>query len=192
MELQRLGQELRRLRERHDRTVTEMAQRLGISKAFLTLAEQGKRRLPLKVLRQLLAHYGSSLAALASPECTVARTVQGGRCWHPTNLLNVTADRALRGSTLRLLRPVNAPDDLEWLELRLAGEQQLPPEGYWHFSAPIDGVVVEGNLLVEVPNDELLVRQGESFRIDAEQPHRYRNYTAHPIRALLLFHRPLL
>ncbi|MCS6965173.1 MAG: helix-turn-helix domain-containing protein [Candidatus Kapabacteria bacterium] len=192
MEPRQLGQQLRRLREWHERTLTEVARQVGISKALLSLAEQGKRRLPFKVLRHLLSLYGASFAMLGSSVCPVARSAYGGQVWQGTNLLAVVTDRSLQGSVLRLLRPVQSSEDAEWLELCLRAGSQLPPEGYWSFPTPTNGIAIDGNLLVEMPGDELLIRSGESFHIRAQQPHCYRNYLSTSIRALLVLQHAVL
>ncbi len=192
MDTRTLGQELRRLREWREWTLTEVAHRVGISKALLTLAEQGKRRLPLDVLRRLLALYDSSLALVASTACQTARIARGGQSWTGTNLLALVTDRSLRDSALRLLRPVLSREDPEWLELSLHAGAQLPPQGFWSFPVPSDGVAVEGHVLIEMPGDELFVRCGESFSLAADQPHRYRNYLNTPIRAVVVLPRAVL
>ena len=187
-----LGAELRRLREQMEYTLTEVAQSIGISKSLLTLAEQGKRRLPLAALQRLLALYGSSLTQLLSARYLPDRSAAGAACWHGIDLLAFVSDRALRGCVLRLLRPAPVPESAVWLELRLSPGSQLPPEGYWSLSASSDGVALEGNLLVELPGDELLVRSGEAFSIRAGQGHRYRNYLRTPVRAVLVLSRAVL
>lgn len=184
--LQQLGAELRQLREWRELTLTEAAQRAGISKALLTLAEQGKRRLPLEALQRLLRLYGSSLTQLMSASCTALRAAPGTERWQGTDLLSLVSDRSLRGCTLRLLRPVFSSQQPVWLELRLAPGAQLPPGEYWSLPTLTEGIALEGNLLVELPGDELLVRSGESFAIHAERQHRYRNYLPVPIRAVLV------
>lgn len=183
--LTQLGAELRRLREQKELTLTEAARASGISKALLTLAEQGKRRLPLEVLRQLAQLYGSSLTQLLSNACEPLRAVPGTERWQGADLLAVVSDRLLRGCSFRLLYPLCSPQDAAWFELRLAPGSQLPPEGYWTFPTPARGIALEGNLLVELFGTELLVRPGESFTICAGQQHRYRNYLSTPLRAVL-------
>ncbi len=189
MQLSWLGQQLRRLREQHEWSLSDVAHRIGISKALLALAEQGRRRLPLEALRALVALYNTSIAAVVSTSYPEPRTAHGGLCWRGLDLLDLVAGRTVRGSSLLLLRPARRPDDPEWLELRLGSAVQLPPEGYWEFPVQTDGVAIEGHLLIEMPGDELLVRTGESFSIQAGQPHRYRNYLRAPIRAILVLQR---
>ncbi len=192
MQRQRIGQFLRHLRECHEWSLSDVAQRVGISKALLALAEQGQRRLPLEVLRSLTALYGTSIAALVSTTYPDPRSARGGQCWKGVDFFSMVTTRAVRRTALRLLRPVHQPEDPEWLELCLEAGAQLPPQGYWSFPVPTDGIAIEGNLLVEMPGDELLVRSGESFRIQAEQLHRYRNYLTKPIRAVLILPQAVL
>lgn len=192
MEAVSVGQELRRLRQWREWTLSQVAHRVGISKALLALVEQGKRRLPLDAFRRLAQLYETSLALLMSPHCRPSRSASGGQSWQGVNLLASVTDAALRGCTLRLLRPVEDVNQAEWLELCLRPGTQLPATGYWDFPAPTHGIAVEGNLLIEMPGDELLVRCGESFCIQAQQPHRYRNYLTSPIRALLVLERAVL
>lgn len=192
MHLSVLGQQLRRLRERQEWSLSDVAHRLGISKALLALAEQGRRRLPLDTLRMLVALYNTSIAAVVSTGYPEPRTAPGGYCWKSLDLSNLVARRSVRGCSLLLLRPVCQPEDPEWLELRLEAAAQLPSVGYWSFPVRTDGVATEGHVLIEMPGDELLVRFGESFSIQAGHPHRYRNYLTTPIRALLLLQRAVL
>jgi transcriptional regulator with XRE-family HTH domain len=180
------GAQLRQLRLEREWSLSEVARRLGISKAQLALVEQGKRRLRLPLLQQLLRLYGTSLGELLSCFCAPVRSAVGSVAWSGVDLLQFSAEPQLRGCLLRLLRPVAHAQQAEWLELYLLPARQLPLQGYFAFAAAVHGVVAQGTLLVELPGDELRVHSGESFRLEPQVAHRYRNYTAEPVRALLI------
>lgn len=63
--LTQLGKELRKLRIDREEKLLDMAKKLGISSAFLSAVEIGKKPIPAKLVDQIIAVYdlGAELAA---------------------------------------------------------------------------------------------------------------------------------
>ncbi len=193
-----LGKNLRILRRVREHSLSDAAQAVGISKALLSLIEQGKRRCSFELLYQLLLYYRYSLGQFIS-EAQHHNEVEGpyfqpmAPRQTPMHHLLLSGDRNYTSPTLLLLRPLSSPSDLELLRLVLPPHSSLPTETFFHFDGQFRGYMLQGKLLIEFADaSELVIQQEEEFAIIPQYPFRFRNYTDTRCEALLIFPYPWL
>ncbi len=193
-----LGKNLRILRRVRERSLSDVAQAVGISKALLSLIEQGKRRCSFELLYQLLQYYRYSLGQFIS-EAQHHNEVEGpyfqptAPRQTPMHHLLLAGNRNYSSPTLLLLRPLSSSSDLEFLRLILPPRSSLPAKTFFRFDGQFRGYMLQGKLLIESSDaSELVIHQGEEFAITLQHPFRFRNYTDSRCEALLIFPYPWL
>jgi transcriptional regulator with XRE-family HTH domain len=204
-----LGESLRRLRLSRDMTVQQAADAAGLSKAFISLVESGKRNMRFEDVLRLVHALTMSLgwfvtqtrdsftqSSLDAPlEAAMTNIIQSrseGIILAGTSLTASLAKHTQPAPTLLLMRPLRHAHDLEVLELTLPPTSQLtnepittllPAKGTTH---EVRGVVQSGTLLIVLNNDEYRAKAGDEFCFDGALPHLYRNYTNEPTTTTLM------
>ncbi len=194
-----LGKNLRILRRARERQLSDVARAVGISKAYLSLIEQGKRKCSFALLYQLLRYYRFSLGQFIS-EAQHHNDIEGPYFaphepkQTPMHHLLLAGNRQGNEPTLLLLRPLTTSNALELLRLVLPPKTSLPRDIFFEFTAEFRGYITQGKLLIEFEDaTELVIRQGEEFALTPACPFRFRNYTGDaPCEALLIFPPPWL
>ncbi len=189
----KIGMNLRQLRQSSEFTLDEMARRSGLSKSFLSMLESGKRSARLADLRTILACYGYSLGQFLSeahdPESEdlpidPARVVQAA-----AQAVLMDGSREEGKYRLLLMRPVRSDSDIELLELHLPPQSQMT-EGNTTIDAEVRGIVRRGTLLIVLQGDEYIAREGDEFCYPGATPHLLRNYTDQPATVNLIIAPP--
>lgn len=187
-----IGKNLRKLRKINEQKITEVAEAIGRSAGFISLAEKGRRRVSTNDLRNMLKYYGYSLGRFISdiadsykdyqydPEAVVQRT-------NKRLLLDGSADGGAYG--LWLLRPVLTDNESEMLLMNLPANTQMT-EHYISLEAEIRGFVLSGAMLIDFRTDEETLGIGDEFLFDGNKPFLFRNYTSNICSALLIINPP--
>ena len=180
----KVGINLRRLRQASELTLDETARHSGLSKSFLSMLESGKRSAKMPDLRRILACYGYSLGRFLSeahdaggeeaPVADSASIVQTA-----VGALLMDGSREEGKYRLLLLRPVRGEHDIELLELYLPPQSQMT-ESNMTIDAEVRGIVRRGTLLIVLQGDEYIAREGDEFCYPGTTPHLLRNYTEQP------------
>lgn len=187
-----LGENLKRVRRLRDWTVERLATEAGVSKAYLSMIETGKRSphwsLIMKILHPLgetLCSFFTSAESIAPPEDGVhsgreSRIVVEG---DPPNEKGQFVWPPERTYT-HILTSYHPGIESEVVEI------YLPPHTEWA-PAPVSfgGRVVcwgaQGRLLLVLDATEYVMHEGECLHYTASTPHTLRNYTDYATRALL-------
>jgi transcriptional regulator with XRE-family HTH domain len=162
LELTKLGNRLRNLRHQRGWTLEELANRTGVSEAYLSRLESGERQPSLAVLFNLARAHTISLSSLFESEtnetaCTVIRagstaTQQGhGLFYHPLS----GGERLTNLHPIRVTVPVDRTGDCLY---KHDGEEWL--------------YVLSGQLGLVFSHEEYTLYPGDAAHFDACQPHR--------------------
>lgn len=162
MDLAMVGTRLRRLRGERGWRLEDLAERTGLSKAYLSRLESGERQPSLTALFSVARAYGVSFSALFEPEPEVQSSVVTRAGDGPIQRGNGLFYSRLSGGNwtfnLRPLRVV-VPADRE-------GEPLYQHEGeQWLY-------VLSGRLRLEIADEEHLLEPGDAAHFDAGNPHK--------------------
>lgn len=167
-----LGQHLRGLRKMHDLSLEQLAERCGLSVGALSQIERGITSPTMRSLRRLSEVFNVPMSQLfhegdLPPVEELGRIVraQGRRVLS----LNTT------GVQKELLTPA-ANGALEIYLVTIAPGGSSGPELYTH-KGEEGGYVMSGEMLLEIENEEFILKTGDSFRFKSQAPHRFANTT---------------
>ncbi|QIN80363.1 helix-turn-helix domain-containing protein [Rubrobacter marinus] len=162
MDLATIGTRLRGLRRERGWRLEDLAERTGLSKAYLSRLESGERQPSLTALFGISRAYGVSFSALFEPE------------QDPQNLAVVRADEDgfQRGNGLLYSKLSNGSMTFNLRPLRIvvpaerAGDTLYQHEGeQWLY-------VLSGRLCLELGDEELVLGPGDAAHFDADNPHK--------------------
>ncbi|CAN5327492.1 XRE family transcriptional regulator [soil metagenome] len=162
MDLAMVGGRLRRLRGERGWRLEDLAERTGLSKAYLSRLESGERQPSLTALFSIARAYGISFSALFEPEPEVQGSVvtrgNGGPIQRGKGMLYSKLSGGNWTFNLRRLRVV-VPAERE-------GETLYQHEGeQWLY-------VLSGRLHLEIGEEEFVLEPGDAAHFDAGNPHR--------------------
>lgn len=162
LELTKLGVRLRHLRSQQGWTLEDLADRAGVSEAYLSRLEGGERQPSLAVLFSLAQAFGVALPSLFELEpqdasCVVVRA--GSTASQPGHGLSYAplsrSDRFTNLHPIRVTVPVDRPEDCFYEH---DGEEWL--------------YVLSGQLGLVFNDDEYILHPGDAAHFDARKPHR--------------------
>ncbi len=186
------GSQIKTLRTASEYTIEFVSKESGLSKAFISQIETGKRSINIHDLKRLLSVYNYSVMRFFSES---ADAVEGKKYDPNLSLQSNEYSILIDGSRtngkhhLILKRPVRSKDDLAILELFLPGEVEYPKD-YFSYDSTVRGVVISGELLIHFKDDELLAKEGEEFSFDANKYHIFRNHKKENLKVLLVMQHP--
>ena len=161
-EIGRIGARLRRLRAERGWRLEDLAERTGLSRAYLSRLESGERRPSLGALSGVARAYGVSFSSLFEPEpeagnrAIVRATdapVQRGRGLLYANLSSKSWTFNMQ--PLRITVPAEREEDVAYQH---EGEQWL--------------YVLSGRLSLQLGDEEFVLGPGDAAHFDAEVSHR--------------------
>lgn len=165
-----VGRRIRRLREEHGISLSELARRAGIGKATLSGLENGSRNPTLETLWAVTAELGVPLASLLATDSTPVihgTAVEGV-------LLQVFEDESVTYELYRLVIP--------------AGSTQISPA---HHEGVTEHMTVFAGVLSAGPADvPLLAGPGEYLTWRSDVPHTYAAIGDQDVHASLLIRYP--
>jgi len=158
-----IGARLRRLRAERGWRLEDLAERTGLSKAYLSRLESEERQPSLGALSGVARAYGVSFSSLFEPEPEAGNRaivraadnlVQRGRAPLYTNLSSKSWTFSMQ--PLRIIASAEHEEDVVYHE----GEQWL--------------YVLSGRLRLKLRDEEYVPEPGDAAHFDAEAPHRLR------------------
>lgn len=162
----RIGGRIRELRAERDLTLQSLAQRTGLSSSMLSLVERGKTSPSIGTLVAISSALGVHMSDLVDDRLEVQTDPVSRR---EDQQLYVTAE----GVQHRVLKT----DDSHAMEL---GFNEYEP-GTGSGSTPVHhsgyeyGIVIEGELTVEVDGEAYRLKPGDCISYDSNKPHRIFN-----------------
>ncbi|WP_110205488.1 helix-turn-helix transcriptional regulator [Nocardioides daejeonensis] len=167
--LDNIGPRLRALRADRDLTLTELAERTGISVSTLSRLESGSRRPTLELLLPLARSHGVTLDELVdAPETGDPRVTLRPTTHHGMTVIPLTR----RPGGIQAYKMVLPPQRVR--------EQQVH-EGYeWIY-------VLDGRLRLLLGDQDLVLTPGEAAEFDTRVPHWFGPAEDRPVEVLSLF-----
>jgi transcriptional regulator with XRE-family HTH domain len=170
--LDRVGPRLRRVREERGLTLTEAAERTGISKSTLSRLENGQRRPSLELLLPLAQAYRVPIDDLVgAPEVGDPRIRLKPRRVNGRTILPLTRPGGIQAWKIVIPRTQTAPnprahDGFEWL------------------------YVLSGRMRLVLGDQDLVLGIGEAAEFDTQVPHWFGSTGDGPAEVLSIFGRP--
>lgn len=166
---EQLGQNLRQLRQDRQWSLDEAARRTGVSKAMLGQIERGESSPTIATLWRIATGFHISYSSLLTGLTEESSLIQQG----------ITLDSDDPGIQVKALFPYNPATGFEVMQLRLEpGSSTLSDPHEAGVSEHL--IVTEGCVELWLKGQWHPVRQGETFRFAADQPHGYRNNSSVP------------
>lgn len=178
----RLAARLRRLRAERGLTLDGLAERAGVSRSAISLAERAESSPTAALLGRLAAGLGVTLASLFAEEeradaSPVARRADQATWRNPES-----------GYLRRNLSPPGFPSPLELVEVVLPGRARVAYDTAW---APRAAAihqqiwVLDGEIELTVGEVGHRLGAGDCLAMRLDQPTAFRNPTDHPARYLV-------
>jgi transcriptional regulator with XRE-family HTH domain len=162
MDLGMVGSRLRSMRRERGWRLEDLADRTGLSKAYLSRLESGERQPSLTALFGVARAYGVSFSALFEPEPETQSLV----------VVRAEEDHVQRGNGLLYSKLSNGSMTFNLRPLRIvvpaerAGDTLYQHEGeQWLY-------VLSGKLCLELPDEEIELNPGDAAHFDADNPHK--------------------
>ncbi|WP_133742969.1 helix-turn-helix domain-containing protein [Actinorugispora endophytica] len=167
-----VGPRLRGLRRTRGITLSDLAERTGISESTLSRLESGGRRPNLELLLPLARVYGVPLDELVGAPRTGDPRVHF-RPVHRYGMTFVPLSRRAGGTqAYKLVIPAGGGED---------GPEPQTHEGYeWVY-------VLNGRLRLVLGDQDLVLKPGEAAEFDTHVPHWLGSAGAEPVELLVLF-----
>jgi transcriptional regulator with XRE-family HTH domain len=171
-----LGERIRERRKELNLTAKDFAQLAGVSPALISQIERGNTDPSLDSLRRIARALNVPLFDLFDE-----RPRQHARVVRREQRMTLTAPDG--GIAYERVSPGNGR--LELLHGVLQPGTVSSPTLWAHPPSEECVVVVEGTVVVEIEDEEIVLGPGDSAYFDSARPHRYRNDTEAPARFLV-------
>lgn len=183
-----LGDRIRHRRHVQKMSLKQIAEASGISIGQLSQIERGMSSPSLRVLASIADALNVGLGNLFDETLTSAP--------HPADRIVVKADERKKlgfwrtGISKELLTPSRGSSGLEIFLIALEPGGTTGSQVYSH-DGEEGGLVLEGQIVIEVEGVEHHLAEGDSFRFDSTRPHSFRNTGKGPARVVWVnAHRP--
>jgi XRE family transcriptional regulator, regulator of sulfur utilization len=165
-----IGPKLRQYRLKENMTLADLQDLTGISKSMLSQIERGSVNPTFARVWRLTRSLGIGVGELLGE---VRSGLDGP----------ITSADGL--CITRILSPIRQPLPVEWYEM------VLKPGGSLRANAHGNGswehqTVIEGRVIIEIGDNEVLLEPGDTLRYSAEQPHGIRNAGDTEARVMLV------
>lgn len=164
---ERISQNLRRLRDKHQLSVDALAQASGVRRALIAQIESGRSQPSIKVLCKVASVLKVSIAELLVP--SEGHGVLLLPAQHSKREINAA------GTVVhRALHPEQGEPLVAFFELRLSPHAEAHAPGH-DPCVQKHLVVAQGSLELNINEEHFVLQAGDSILFRAEQPHAYRN-----------------
>lgn len=162
MDLAMVGVRLRRLRGERGWRLEDLAERTGLSKAYLSRLESGERQPSLTALFSVARAYDVSFSALFEPEPEARSS------------LVVRADerRVQRGNGLLYSKLSDGNWTFNLRPLRVVVSAEREGETLYQHEGEQWLYVLSGRLQLEIADEEFMLGAGDAAHFDAAKPHK--------------------
>ena len=173
--LRSIGARIRELRMQRGRTLQGISELTGLSPSLLSLVERGKTSPSI----------GTLVAVAHALEVHMADLVPGSPDEGESPVLR-EAEQPLYSTPEGVTRRVLRDDRVRGLEIAIneyasggrSAERELHHAGYEY------GVVLDGELIIELEGQSHVLQAGDSIAYDSTRPHRIKNESGRLVRAL--------
>jgi transcriptional regulator with XRE-family HTH domain len=192
--VRQLGDKLREARSRLGLSQRQLAERAGLSPGMLCLIERGEANPSVQSLLGLAEALGLPLASFFDEQSDRATPVEAGlglssSCRRMVLPAEMRPILELDGG-IRWSRLTPGPEaGVEFREVRYEPGACSSPKPMQHAGREW-GLVLEGELLLELGPERLLLRSGDSVVFDSHVPHRTLNTGTAPMRAVWVNFQP--
>ncbi|KZE91636.1 cupin domain-containing protein [Microbacterium sp. TNHR37B] len=186
-----VGERIRQLRSAAGLTVRELARRIGVSASHVSQVERGIGSFSVPALYAVAAELGVQMHVLLDPDAPVPPAAVP-EPWEDGGDL-VSAGIVQRGGEHPTIKLSSGPQwsrltavgeaDAEFLEVIYAPGTEAPAEHIVHQGREY-GVIIEGELSVEVHGQATTLVPGDSIVFDSALPHRFWNAGDVRVRAI--------
>jgi len=177
-EQQRLGLEVRRLREQATLSVRALAERSGFSASFISQFENGQVSPSIQSLGHIADALGVSLADLFTPRAEPGPSVIKADA-------RPTFHSSWSKAQIAALTPLAVPHSIEALVVTIAsgGSSGKHPAGSANEQI---AVVFDGGVELTIGADHVELERGDAVFIPARIPHRWHNAADVPAQIVLV------
>jgi transcriptional regulator with XRE-family HTH domain len=178
-----IGPKLRQYRLKENMTLADLQDLTGISKSMLSQIERGSVNPTFARVWRLTRSLGIGVGELLGE---VKSGLDGPHIYEHRKSYSTPAITSADGLCItRILSPIRQPLPVEWYEM------VLKPGGSLRANAHGNGswehqTVIEGRVIIEIGDNEVLLEQGDTLRYSAEQPHGIRNAGDTEARVMLV------
>ncbi len=176
---QGIGTEIREVRKARDLTLKDLSAKVDCSIAYLSRIERGAARVSVDLLEQI------SAALDVDPKWFFPDRGGSGplECAH---VVRASKRRPLSGMYSRSAEELGFEDELLSSSLdggfyllisrfpAASGPKETPLDGY-AFEGEQHGVVLEGEILLVLDDEQIVLKKGDSFSYPSTIPHRFSN-----------------
>lgn len=161
------GERLKRIRKERGLTLQDLAERVGVTKSFLSQVENGAANPSFQTLRGLVE-------ALDTPMFALFRTVETRDTLIVRKSNRVRISTSDPGLILELLSPDTPGINMEVTisELEPGAVSGVRPKGH---SGEEFGLILRGRAVFQIGNEEFELTEGDSIWLPGEIPHRVIN-----------------
>ena len=162
MDLGMVGSRLRSLRQQRGWRLEDLAERTGLSKAYLSRLESGERQPSLTALFGVARAYGVSFSALFEPEQQAQSFA----------VVRAGEDHAQRGNGLLYSKLSNGSMTFNLRPLRIVVPAERAGDTLYRHEGEQWLYVLSGSLCLELPDEEVVLNPGDAAHFDADNPHK--------------------
>lgn len=184
-----VGMRVRAARADAGMTVRELARRIGVSPSHVSQVERGIGAFSVPALYAVARELDVSMHALLDPPGQETAATLGGRPAPDLEASGIVQRAAehpsiVLGSGPRWSRlTAGGEENAEFLEVVYAPRTPMPEEYIRHEGREY-GIVITGELTVEVEGATETLRPGDSIVFDSMRPHRFWNDSDGEVRAI--------
>lgn len=187
-----LAAAIRGAREARGISLRELARRVGVSPSFVSQVERGKANPSVGTLYALVEELGTTVGELMGDRQDGRRSAAAGRR-AAAGWPRVEEHVQRAGSRHRITMSgvvwerLTADEDpfVDFLQVAYApGSASCPPDERLRHAGREYGVVLDGELVVEVGADAHHLHAGDAISFDSTTPHRLSNPGDRPCRAV--------
>jgi len=165
----RLGEKVRQLRLASHKSLGDLAAAVDTSRSFLSQIEQGKTSPSLMTLKSIAAALGVTVGSLIDEPPPADQAAAVVKMDARPRIEQLQAGVVIEALTYRDMHKTMQP-----MILRLAAGASSGQNGYVHTGQEF-GIVLQGDLQVDIDGVRHHLREGDSIYFDASRPHRFTN-----------------
>lgn len=176
-----IAENLKKLRQQQNLSLSELAKRTGLSKVMLSQLEKGGSNPTINNIWKITNALGVPYTALLEEESDDVQVV------HRDELLAQNSE----DNHYRLLcyYPSSEKRNFEWFQMELDGQSSYTSVGHRNKGAEYI-VVLSGVLKLETKGQQYELAAGDSINFQAASPHRYRNDGKEMVTAFIINYYP--
>lgn len=177
-----IAENLRKIREQQNLSLSQLAERTGLSKVMLAQVEKGGANPTINNIWKITAALGVPYTALLDSAGSTAKVLKSGEL-----PIQSSADGHYR---LTCYYPSSAERNFEWFRMELDGGAAYTSIG--HRERALEYIVVlSGALRLDICGESHELLAGDSISFQASAEHSYRNDTDAPVSAFIINYYPL-